>query len=71
MGVPTLAVVVTVCIAFLGPLQPAAVAVMVEGPLQVGAKLTSPVVELMVFPANVLVTSKVYVKPVAFEAFAL
>ena len=57
VGVPTLAVVVTVCVAVFGPLQPVAVAVIVEVPLQVAVKLTSPVAVFMVFPANILVAS--------------
>ena len=36
-GVPTVGVVVTECVAVLGPVQPAALAVRVEGPLQPAA----------------------------------
>ena len=70
-GVPTEAVMVTVCVAVLGPLHPAAVAVIMEVPLHPASYETSPVKELIVFPALKLVASNVYVIPVAFDALAL
>ena len=58
-GVPTVAVVVTICVAVFGPLQPAALAVMVDVPVHPAAKVTSPVDELIEFPPAKVVASKV------------
>ena len=46
------------CVLVLGPLQPVAVAVIVELPVQVPKKVTAPVVELIVFPNNKLLASR-------------
>jgi hypothetical protein len=69
-GVPTVGVIVTVCVAVLGPLQPAADAVIVEVPDQVVTYVTCPVDEFMVLPPAKLVASKEYVIPVLFVAEA-
>ena len=49
-GVPTVGVIVTVCVAVAGPLQPAALAVMMLVPLHPAAYVTVPVAVVMVFP---------------------
>ena len=64
-------VIVTVCVAVLGPLHPAALAVMVDVPLQPAAKVTSPVDTLIKFPPVMLAASKVYVIPVVVDADAV
>src|SRR5207253_1785890 len=69
-GVPTDAVMVTVCVAVFGPLHPAALAVIVDVPLHVPAYVTSPVEELIVLPADKLDASSEYVMPVVFVAVA-
>ena len=53
-GVPTLGIILTVCVAVRGPLQPAADAVIVEVPVHPAVNLTSPVRELIVLPAEIL-----------------
>ena len=58
-GVLTVGVVVTVWVAVPGPLQPAALAVIIELPLHVGEKVTVPVAASMEFPAAVLAASRV------------
>jgi hypothetical protein len=58
-GVLTVAVVVTVCVAIAGPLQPAALAVMVDEPLHPPTKVTVPLAEFIEFPAIVELLSKV------------
>jgi hypothetical protein len=57
VGFPTVGVIVTVCEADFGPLQPVAVAVMVLVPDQPAAYVTCPVDELIVLPAPRLVAS--------------
>jgi hypothetical protein len=57
-GVPTDAVVVTVCVAVLGPLHPAALAVIVEDPVHPATKVTLPVDELIVLPPVMLALSR-------------
>ena len=57
-GVPTVAVVVAVWVAVLGPLHPAALAVIVELPIHPAVKVTAPVDELIELPALVLVASR-------------
>jgi hypothetical protein len=47
-----------VCVAVLGPLQPAALAVTIEVPLNPAAYVTSPVEELIVFPPAILAAFK-------------
>ena len=56
-GVPTVAIVVTVCVAVCGPLHPAALAVIVLVPLQPEAQVTVPVDELIELPGNALVVT--------------
>ena len=56
-GVPTVAVVVMVCVAVLVPLQPAALAVIIDVPNQPAVKVTSPVEGIIELPADVLVAS--------------
>jgi hypothetical protein len=68
--VPTVAVVVTVCVAIAGPLQPVAEAVMVELPVHPATYVTAAVEELMVLPALVVAASKLYVMPVEVVAVA-
>ena len=58
MGVCTACAVITVCVVDLGPLHPVAVTVIVEVPNQVGANVTSPLVEFMIFPPDKLVLSR-------------
>jgi hypothetical protein len=70
-GVPADAVVVTVCVAEVGPLQPVAVAVTIEAPDHPAAKLTSPVEALILFPPAILAASRSYVIPVALVAIAV
>ena len=48
-GVPTVGVVVTIWVEVLGPLQPVAVAVIVELPDQAAAKVTTPVAGFIEF----------------------
>ena len=57
-GVPTVEIVVTVCAEAEGPLQPEAVALTTELPLQPFTKVTAPVAVLMVLPADKLAPSK-------------
>ena len=57
-GVVTIGVIVTVCEVNLGPLQPAALAVMVEVPLHPAAYVTIPVVLLIVLPPVILAAFK-------------
>ena len=57
-GVETAPLVVTVCVATSGPLQPAALAVMVDNPDHPEVKVTAPVTELIIFPAFLLVKSR-------------
>ena len=57
-GVPTVGFVLTVCDEAAGPLQPEAVAVTTELPLQPFTKVTAPVAVLMVLPADKLAPSK-------------
>ena len=49
-GVPTVGVMVTVCVAVTGPLQPAALAVIIVNPVHPAAYVTTPVEELMELP---------------------
>jgi hypothetical protein len=46
-----------VCVDDFGPLQPTAVAVIVEGPDQKAEKVTTPVVGLTLVPNNELIKS--------------
>ena len=55
----TVGVMVTVCVVVIGPLQPAALAVITEVPLHPAAKVTAPVLATMAFPPVILVASKV------------
>ena len=65
IGVLTVGVVVTVCDEVTGPLQPVALAVMVDIPLQPAAKFTVPVVELIELPKKAaVVASRLKVMPV-------
>jgi hypothetical protein len=57
-GVPTLGVIVTVCVRSLGPLQPWALAVICAVPLKPAAYVTTPVAEFIVFPAAMLPASR-------------
>lgn len=57
-GVVTKGVIVTVCEVNLRPLQPAALAVMVEVPLHPAAYVTIPVVLLIVLPPVILAAFK-------------
>lgn len=70
-GVATEVVMVTVCEDVFGPLQPAAVAVMVVAPVHAAVKATVPLAELMELPAVILAASKVYVIPVLLAAVAV
>ena len=70
-GVPTDGVTVIVCVAVLGPPQPAALAVTVVVPDQPATYVTSPVDELIVLPPAKLAASKLYVIPVALVALAV
>ena len=58
-GVLTVGVIVTVWVDVLGPLQPAAEAVMTEVPVHAAVKATTPVDELIELPAAVLAASRV------------
>jgi hypothetical protein len=49
---------VTTCVVVAGPLHPAALAVIVVVPLQVGTYVTDPVAATIVFPPAKLVASK-------------
>ena len=51
--------IVTTCVANAGPLQPAALAVIVVVPLHPDAHVTAPVAPSIVFPAVELATSRV------------
>ena len=57
-GVPTVGVIVTICAAVLGPLQPSALAVIVDVPVHPAAKVTAPVEALIVLPPVILAASK-------------
>jgi hypothetical protein len=54
----TVGVVVTVWVDVIGPLQPAALAVMTDVPLQPATYVNKPVVELMELPPAILVASR-------------
>jgi hypothetical protein len=69
-GVPTVCVIVTVCVETAGPLQPVAVAVIIDVPNHAAVYTTAPEVALIVFPAAKLASSKVYVIPVLVVAVA-
>jgi hypothetical protein len=58
-GTVTAWFVVTVCVAVVGPLQPAAEAVTIEVPLQPAAYVTAPVPATIVFPPARLSASSV------------
>ena len=62
------ALTVTTCVVMAGPLHPAALAVIVVLPLQVGEYVTAPVAATIVFPPPRLVASRLYVIPVEFAA---
>jgi hypothetical protein len=70
-GVPTVGVMVTVCIPVTGPLQPVALAVMIVEPVHPDTYVTSPVEALMVLPAVTAAAFKLYVMPVELVAVAL
>ena len=70
-GVTTDGVIVTVCIEVCGPLQPAAVAVIVVVPLHPAVYVTAPFDELIVIPPAILAASRLYVMPVVAEAVAV
>ena len=55
---PTVGVIVTVWVAVLGPLHPAALEVIVDVPLHPDAYVTSPVVELIELPPVILAAFK-------------
>ena len=57
----TVGVIVTTWFVVAGPLQPAALAVIVEVPLHEAAKVTVPVDALIVFPPARLTASREYV----------
>lgn len=57
-GVLRVVAVVTVCVAVLGVLHPVAVAVITDVPFQPAAKVTVPVVVLMVLPPEMVVASR-------------
>ena len=59
IGVPTVGVVVTVWVAVLGPLQPAALAVIIEVPDQFAAKLSVPDAVRNEFPGKLLVAPSI------------
>ena len=69
-GVVTEGVVVTVCVAVLGPPQPVAVAVIIEVPVQPTTKVTAPLVVLIVLPPVKLAASRLYEIPVEFVEVA-
>ena len=70
-GVPTVGVIVTVCIAVLGPLQPVAMVVIALVPLHVAAYVTIPVLETILLPPDIEGPSKLYVIPVLLVAVAV
>ena len=70
IGAPTVGVVVIVWVEVVGPLQPEAVAVTTDVPLQPARKVTLPETELMLLPAPRLVPSRLYTRPVLFVAEA-
>ena len=70
-GVPTAAVMLTVCTALVLLLQPFAVAVIIKVPDHPAAKVTSPVEVLMLLPPEILAASRLYVIPVLLVAVAL
>jgi hypothetical protein len=51
-------VIVTTCVAVLGPLHPAALAIIVVVPVHVAAYVTAPVVVLIVLPPDTLAASR-------------
>jgi hypothetical protein len=53
----TVGVVVTTIVVVLGPLHPAALAVMVVVPVQPAAYVAAPVVGLILFPVNAAVVA--------------
>src|SRR5438128_1994028 len=57
-GVPTVEVIVAEWVAVLGPLQPAAMAVITVAPLHEALYVTSPVLASIVLPAAILAASK-------------
>jgi hypothetical protein len=65
---PTGGITVTVCVAIAGPLQPAALAVIVEVPFHAASHVTKPVFASMVLAPD---GDKVYVIPVVVVAVAL
>jgi hypothetical protein len=67
----TVGVMVTVCIADVGPLQPVAVAVMIDVPLQVPTYVTAPVEASMLLPPVMEAASRLYVIAVALVAVAV
>ena len=56
------------CVVRAGPLHPAALAVMIEVPLQDAEYVTAPVDALIVFPPAMLAASREYVIPVELLA---
>ena len=71
IGVPTVGVMVTVCIAVDGPLHPVAVAVITLVPLHVPTYVTTPVAATIVLPPVTEAASRVYVIPVLLVAVAV
>src|SRR6185503_19282330 len=71
LGVLTIPLIVTVCVADFGPLQPVAVAVIVDVPIHNAANVTVPVAALIVLPPNKLAPSRLYVSPVLLVAVAV
>ena len=70
-GVPTFTLVVTVCVAEVGPLQPCAVAVITDVPDHAASKVTSPVAAFIELPPVMLAASRLYVIAVLFAAVAV
>ena len=64
----TVGVIVTVWLVVAGPLHPAALAVMMEVPLQDAEYVTAPVDAMIVFPPERLAASREYVIPVELLA---
>jgi hypothetical protein len=69
-GVPTVGITLTVVLLVLGPLQPAAIAVMVVVPVHEAEYVTAPEEALIVFPPVILALSNEKVTLVADDAFA-
>jgi hypothetical protein len=62
---------VTVCVAVAGPLQPAAIAVIIVAPVQPATYVTWPVAALIELPPVIAAAFRVYVIPVVLVAVAV